>query len=88
MQMRPSMDEQVNEEAASSISTVTQLWRKSGSCPEGTIPIRRVQKSHLLRTPSLENYGMKSKHVPNSTNDLNARMYAVIKHIFFLILET
>ncbi|RWR82744.1 hypothetical protein CKAN_01147700 [Cinnamomum micranthum f. kanehirae] len=76
IQMRPSMDEKVNEEAASSNSTVRQLWRKSGSCPEGTIPIRRVQKSHLLRAPSLENYGMKGKHVPNSMNDLNSRMYA------------
>lgn len=38
----------------------SQLWLKSGSCPEGTIPIRRVQKHHLLNAPSIENYGRKN----------------------------
>lgn len=75
MQMRPSIDLQVKK--ASSTSTVTQLWKKSGSCPEGTIPIRRVQKRHLVKAPSLENYGMKSKHLPNSSNSLEAKMFAV-----------
>ncbi|KAI3917679.1 hypothetical protein MKW98_021441 [Papaver atlanticum] len=50
--------------------SVSQVWQKSGSCPEGTIPIRRIQKQDLLRAGSLDRYGMKSPYVfsnPNNT---------------------
>lgn len=36
-----------------------QTWQRSGSCPEGTIPIRRVQKQDLLRTNSIDDFGKK-----------------------------
>ncbi|KAI3967689.1 hypothetical protein MKX01_039599 [Papaver californicum] len=42
---------------------VSQTWQKSGSCPEGTIPIRRIQKQDLLRAGSLDRFGMKSPYV-------------------------
>ncbi|RZR95571.1 hypothetical protein BHM03_00024436 [Ensete ventricosum] len=69
---------------ASSSSTdglFTQVWQRSGSCPIGTIPIVRVQRHHLLNTPSIQNYGRKpwngvKKHAVrlsnNETFDLNA----------------
>ncbi|XP_039143159.1 uncharacterized protein LOC120280385 [Dioscorea cayenensis subsp. rotundata] len=38
----------------------SQVWRRSGSCPAGTIPIRRVLKYHLLNCSSLARYGMKN----------------------------
>ena len=38
----------------------SQLWLRSGSCPEGTIPIRRVQRHHLLNAPSIKSYGKRS----------------------------
>ncbi|KAJ8643356.1 hypothetical protein MRB53_005104 [Persea americana] len=37
----------------SSSKLLEQLWHKSGSCPEGTIPIQRTRKRHLLGARSL-----------------------------------
>ncbi|KAI3895467.1 hypothetical protein MKW92_051422 [Papaver armeniacum] len=48
---------------------VPQIWQKSGSCPEGTIPIRRIQKQDLLRASSLDRYGRKSPYVFNNPNN-------------------
>lgn len=46
-----------NEERSSRM--VKQKWRKSGSCPPGTIPVRRVRKKELLRASSVKDYGRK-----------------------------
>lgn len=46
---------------AQSSSMVTQPWKKNGSCPEGTIPVRRIRKKDLLNANSVEAYGRK-KH--------------------------
>nr|XP_023886998.1 uncharacterized protein LOC111999112 [Quercus suber] len=32
----------------SSLPVLSQIWHKSGSCPKGTIPIRRVRRQELL----------------------------------------
>lgn len=40
--------------------TVTQLWHSKGSCPKGTIPIRRTKKEDILRASSVKKYGKKS----------------------------
>lgn len=53
--MRPSFDD--NEKMSTS-NSLEQLWYESESCPEGTIPILRTQKSDLLRAISLEGFGM------------------------------
>ncbi|KAI3881567.1 hypothetical protein MKX03_012539 [Papaver bracteatum] len=73
IQMKPTITypktESVNTRNNASRS-VSQVWQKSGSCPEGTIPIRRIQKQDLLRAGSLDRYGMKSPYVfsnPNNT---------------------
>ena len=49
---------------------IFQNWQRSGSCPDGTIPIRRIRRRDLLRAASLERFGMKNP-APNSysTND-------------------
>ena|ERR1044072_6976472 len=52
---------------------VFQIWQKSGSCPEGTIPVRRVRKEDLLRADSLELFGRKPPmHFMESTNTTNS----------------
>ncbi|XP_073225363.1 protein neprosin-like isoform X2 [Cicer arietinum] len=60
-------------EYASNASTeVFQTWQKSGSCPEGTIPIRRIQKEDLLRVASVDHFGQKPfEPFVNSANTTN-----------------
>ncbi|KAH0969006.1 hypothetical protein GBA52_029127 [Prunus armeniaca] len=48
-----------NEEQ--SPTTVKQTWHKSGNCPQGTIPVRRIRKKELLRASSVKDHGRK-KH--------------------------
>ncbi|XP_058223053.1 protein neprosin-like, partial [Rhododendron vialii] len=43
----------------SSVTVTSQLWQRSGSCPEGTIPIRRIRKKELLKASSVKEYGRK-----------------------------
>ncbi|KAL5697681.1 hypothetical protein ACHQM5_028800 [Ranunculus cassubicifolius] len=42
---------------------VSQLWQRSGSCPKGTIPIRRIKRDDLLRSQSLHRFGRKNPTV-------------------------
>lgn len=50
-----------------------QTWQKSGSCPNGTVPIRRIQREDLLRAASLENFGRKAPEIPSSANNTNLK---------------
>ncbi|XXG45968.1 hypothetical protein AAC387_Pa02g0917 [Persea americana] len=50
IQMRPGFYDREN---MSSSKPIQQLWLKSGSCPEGTIPIQRTQKRQLLAARAL-----------------------------------
>ncbi|KAK7410119.1 hypothetical protein VNO78_00655 [Psophocarpus tetragonolobus] len=53
---------------------IFQTWQKSGSCPKGTIPIRRILKEDLLRAASIELFGRKSPQMfNNSTNSLDLK---------------
>ena len=53
-------------------SDVYQTWQKSGSCPEETVPIRRIRKEDLLRAVSLDRFGQKPPEVfVNSINPTN-----------------
>ncbi|KAF5468086.1 hypothetical protein F2P56_012267 [Juglans regia] len=51
IQMRPSFtiqDETSSTKGDSSPApALSQTWQKSGSCPEGTVPIRRIRKQDL-----------------------------------------
>ncbi|XP_058767838.1 protein neprosin-like [Vicia villosa] len=46
-----------------------QLWSLSGeSCPEGTIPIRRIKEQDMLRGCSISTFGRKLKRVGRDTS--------------------
>ncbi|KAG6487206.1 uncharacterized protein LOC122010976 [Zingiber officinale] len=65
IKMKPTYDHSRKRNKDSSQATTsagptpTQTWQKSGPCPNGTVPILRVQRHHLLNAPSIENYGRK-----------------------------
>ncbi|XP_004501481.3 protein neprosin-like [Cicer arietinum] len=60
------------ENSLNASSDVFQTWQKSGSCPEGTVPIRRILKEDLLRVSSLDRFGQKPiEPFFNSTNISN-----------------
>jgi len=42
-----------------SLNVTSQVWQKSGKCPKGTIPVRRIRKKELLKAHSIEDYGRK-----------------------------
>ncbi|GFZ16688.1 similar to AslB [Actinidia rufa] len=59
----------------SSVTITSQLWQKSGTCSEGTIPIRRIRKEDLFKANVANEYGRKMtrfsqrfKHLDNNIN--------------------
>ncbi|KAE9603642.1 hypothetical protein Lal_00001604 [Lupinus albus] len=65
-------DSSIKGNASKSKSVIFQKWQKSGNCPKGTIPIRRIQREDLLRVSSVERFGMKPPQpFQKSTNDHN-----------------
>jgi len=62
--MRPNYHpEGLYDESKTSSSSgerpMAQLWHQNGTCPEGTVPIRRTKKDDLLRASSMRRYGRK-----------------------------
>ncbi|XP_061357134.1 protein neprosin-like [Gastrolobium bilobum] len=56
----------------SNSENVFQTWQRSGTCPKGTIPIRRILKEDFLRAASFDRFGMKPPAIfKNSTNPYN-----------------
>ncbi|KAL3818978.1 hypothetical protein ACJIZ3_004883 [Penstemon smallii] len=53
------------------ITTTTQVWQRSGSCPKGTIPIRRTQKHNIPKGEKVDNYGRKKPMILNHDKKLN-----------------
>lgn len=51
------MKQRDNEEPT--LTVTSQVWQRSGKCPEGTIPVRRIQKRELLKAHSIDEYGRK-----------------------------
>lgn len=64
------------DEKDSSKTVTSQLWQESGSCPKGTIPVRRIRKNDLLKAYSVEHYGRKkpsfSHQVAQSSDNQNS----------------
>ena len=61
---------------SNSSSDVFQTWTKSGSCPEETVPIRRIRKEDLLRAVSLDRFGQKPLELfVNSTYNTNLNFH-------------
>ncbi|XP_024930926.3 protein neprosin [Ziziphus jujuba] len=74
IQMKPTYNptDIVKERSKESAMTVTQIWKRSGSCPKGTIPVRRTQKRHLLKTSTpIEDYGRKKQRYSYPVGKLN-----------------
>ncbi|KAL0015124.1 hypothetical protein SO802_002193 [Lithocarpus litseifolius] len=76
IQMEPSnsfpFDTTISVKNESSLQVLSQTRHKSGSCPKGTIPIRRISRQELLRATSLEHFGRegpRTSSIVNSTND-------------------
>ena len=73
--MRPNnifASETSTTEHESSPAMLTQTWQKSGSCPKGTVAIRRVKRKELLNADSLEHFGRdgpRTSFAVNTTND-------------------
>ncbi|CAK9317383.1 unnamed protein product [Citrullus colocynthis] len=59
-------------------SNLFQVWQKSGSCPEGTIPIRRVREQDLLRTNSLNHFGKKFPYANSKLGPEISRSTAIL----------
>ncbi|KAF7830490.1 carboxyl-terminal peptidase [Senna tora] len=62
-------------EGVAAKSVISQIWHKSGNCPNGTIPIRRIRRQDLVRVASLKQFGTKPpsrfnlSFIPNVTTD-------------------
>ncbi|XP_056166594.1 uncharacterized protein LOC115674487 [Syzygium oleosum] len=77
IQMKPSIKLPSENKATKNESSklvISQTWQKSGSCPDGTIPIRRSRRQDLLRASSPDQFGKmyhprSHDHVANSTID-------------------
>ncbi|EXB66901.1 hypothetical protein L484_019539 [Morus notabilis] len=77
IQMKPSFsiasETPSTKDETKSEQVVYQIWQRSGSCPQGTIPIRRIRSEDLLRADSLERYGKKSPITYYETNTTTAQ---------------
>lgn len=72
MQMTPSHDpnmdstteirelEKNSKDSSLNLTPVPHVWQKSGSCPAGTVPIRRPRERELLKANSVEEYARKT----------------------------
>ncbi|KAF8095688.1 hypothetical protein N665_0326s0030 [Sinapis alba] len=70
IQMKPSVElgtKETNSPTYSSSKPVaSQIWTKSGQCPVGTIPIRRVSREDISRASSPSRFGRKPPHIYNT----------------------
>ncbi|XP_048133974.1 uncharacterized protein LOC115756789 [Rhodamnia argentea] len=87
IQMEPSIKLPSENKATKNESSrpvlLSQTWQKSGSCPKGTIPIRRIRRQDLLRASSPEQFGKmhhphSQDHVENSTLNENLGQQAIL----------
>ncbi|XP_039007112.1 uncharacterized protein LOC120134743, partial [Hibiscus syriacus] len=76
IQMKPSFDfkeEKPSTTDESSKLVVAQTWQRSGSCPEGTVPIRRIRMEDLLRADSIDQFGRKPKEIVSKSNKIKQK---------------
>ncbi|OMO86609.1 hypothetical protein COLO4_21020 [Corchorus olitorius] len=67
IQLKPSFD-LPQENLTTKNEQVYQIWQRSGSCPEGTVPIRRIRREDLLRAASLDDFGRKPPQIFSASN--------------------
>jgi len=66
-----------------SLTVTSQVWQKSGKCPEATIPVRRIRKRELLKAHSVEDYGRKKpsfSHHQNGQVNKNLDSFVQLKN--------
>ncbi|ESQ32130.1 hypothetical protein EUTSA_v10005563mg [Eutrema salsugineum] len=67
IQMKPSVEfgtkKTTNPNNGTSEQITSQIWSKSGNCPTGTIPVRRVSREDISRASSPSHFGRKTPHV-------------------------
>ena len=68
--MRPSF---IFPYESSHLPVTSQTWQKSGSCPEGSVPIRRVGRQELLRAASLDHFGRDGRPPSQAVNTKSDR---------------
>ncbi|XP_062098504.1 protein neprosin-like [Humulus lupulus] len=76
IQMKPSdFETQTTENDTSKAVVFSQTWQRNGGfCPEGTIPIRRIQRKDLARADSLRRFGQKNPyHVLSQATNTTTR---------------
>ncbi|KAJ4708149.1 Protein of Unknown Function (DUF239) [Melia azedarach] len=76
IQMKPSIDLQAEKSdgrTESSRPAIQQTWQKSGSCPKGTIPIRRIRRQDLIRAASVKEFGRKAPQISRGANRTNPK---------------
>ncbi|CAH8362751.1 unnamed protein product [Eruca vesicaria subsp. sativa] len=66
IQMKPSVEfdtkKTITPNNGSSKPITSQIWSKSGNCPVGTIPVRRVSRADIMRASSPSHFGRKTHH--------------------------
>ncbi|XP_054813490.1 uncharacterized protein LOC129314145 [Prosopis cineraria] len=61
IKMRPTFrPEEKTISENSKMSSIVQPWHQIGSCPKGTIPIRRTRKEDILRARTIQQFGKKN----------------------------
>ncbi|GMI88513.1 hypothetical protein like AT5G25950 [Hibiscus trionum] len=76
IQMKPSFN--LKEDKSRTVNgsaklVESQTWQRSGSCPELTIPIRRIQRKDLLRADSIDRFGRIPQETVSKSNTTNQK---------------
>ncbi|KAK4253606.1 hypothetical protein QN277_010258 [Acacia crassicarpa] len=74
IQMRPTFVPKGRNRRLAESKPIAQMWNYSGSCPKGTVPIRRITKEDILRASSFQQFGKKdNKTIPYLSGSLHSR---------------
>ncbi|XAR70815.1 hypothetical protein NMG60_11027819 [Bertholletia excelsa] len=69
------------------VTVTSQIWQRSGSCPKGTIPIKRTRKQNLHRSSSAKEYGRKQPRVSRQSSHLDEHLQQENHSLAILITE-
>ncbi|KAK1288301.1 hypothetical protein QJS10_CPB19g01494 [Acorus calamus] len=70
-------------DVVSSEQIIEWTWQKSGSCPQGTVPIRRTSKGDILRATSVEHFGRRDRSAGSGTTEYATIHTDYVISIFF-----
>ncbi|GFP81994.1 hypothetical protein PHJA_000342700, partial [Phtheirospermum japonicum] len=95
LQLTPSYDLKMETEAGKKMyvgnkNLIAQTWHKSGSCPMGTIPVRRAHKNIVSKGNSISDFERKkpmNMHYDKQLND-RKKLYLQLENHSLAILHT